>query len=323
MLINLWGEHLSTEFMELYHISSTQMCNILERLAVDEGKDNIAIFCDETGLKLDEINVVDNELEFLGKIVSTTIDDCNHLKKNGLIPIDVLLEQHSPIQQHLKSHHIELYPSTHELFYMGKRYFIPSFGQDCDWCAYSENECRYAKSQYKNISCPYLNSISRLGTKLYSDNAEIEMFLVSPREKMLSYSTVSKHPEILYTIEKFIADFFMKSENICLTWKNKKQYSYIISCQVKYEDMSYRGEYVDSHCVSEALNIFSDYEKYCKKNYCDINQIPKCFWDNVWIINTCLSVIGSFGEIHSEIYAGIKHEIEIPFDKLSIEIIQE
>lgn len=323
MLLNLWDGQLTTDFMELYNISPTQMCNILERLSIDDEKDNIAIFCEETGLGLDEINVVDNDLEFLGKIVSTTIDDCNHLEMNGLIPVDILLEQPSPIQQHLKRHHIEIYPSTQELFYMGRRYFIPTSEQDCKWCAYNESRCRYAKSLYKDISCPYRDTISRLSTKLYSDNAEIEMFLVAPREKMLSYSTVNNHPEILYTIENFIYSFFKKSENICSSWKNQKQYSYIISLRVKYENMSYRGGYIDSHCGREAENVFSDYEKYCKSNYYSIEHIPTCFWDNIWIINTCLSVIGSFGEIQREVYAGIKHGISIPYNKLKIEKIQD
>lgn len=321
MLLNLWSENLSTDFMQLYNISTAQMCNILKQLASTDEKDTVTIFCEETGLKLDEVNVVDDDLEFIGKIVSTTIDDCDHLKKNGLIPIDVLLEQSSPIQQHLKSHQVEIYPSTHELFYRGKRYFIPSSNQECEWCAYNENECRYAQSRYKDISCPYRSAISILGTKLYSHNAEIEMFLASPRDEMLSYSRVNDFPEMLHTIDNFIYQHFRKSEKICLSWKDKKQYSYIVTFPVKYNDMSYRNNYIDNHSYSEASDTLYDYEEYCKNNYYDIHQVPKCFWDNVWLISTCLSVIGSFGAYNGQICAGIKHEITIPYDKLNIEKI--
>ncbi len=321
MVLNLWGEQLSSDFMQLYNISPMQMCNILERLAFNDEKDNVTIFCEETGLKLDEINVVDDDLEFIAKIVSTTIDDCDHLKRNGLIPIDVLLEQSSPIQQHLKSHQIEIYPSTHELFYKGERYSIPLPNNKCEWCIYNESECLYIKNNCMSSSCDYRKAINRLSTKLYSDKAQIEMFLISPIDEMLSYSVVNRHPEMLLTIDDFIRKFFKDGNTVGSSWKNQKQYSYIVTFPIKYNDMSYRNNYIDNNSYSEASNTLYDYEEYCKNNYYDINQVPKCFWDNVWLIRTCLSVIGSFGDYNGQICAGIKHEITIPYDKLNIEII--
>ena len=321
MLLNLWSEELSTDFMNLYNISPLQMCNILKQLMLNNDKDNIIIFCEETGLKLDTINVVDDDLEFVGKIVSTTIDDCDNLKKNGLIPIDMLLEHPSPIQQHLKNHKIEIIPSAHELIYMGKHYFIPSWNQDCQYCAYNENKCRYSQSRYKNMCCPYLDAISNLSTKLYSHKSEIEMFLAASQDTMLSYSRVIDYPEMLFTIEKFIYDFFNKRTDLCLDWEKQKQYSYIITFNIKYKDMSYRTNYVDSKYYADASNTFYDYRNYCQNIYYDINQVPKCFWDNVWLISTCLSVIGSFGRINGEICAGMKHNLTIPYNKLNIEII--
>lgn len=82
--------------------------------------------------------------------------------------------------------------------------------------------------------CPYLKAISHLSTKLYSDNAEIELFLVASREEMLSYSRVKYYPEIFDTIETLMKKLFKKELKIGDEWKNQKQTSYIVALNVKY-----------------------------------------------------------------------------------------
>lgn len=116
MLLNLWdSDVLIRDFMKLYSLTEIQMCNILKRLHFDTEQDNITIFCEETGNKLDEIDVA-HGIEFLGKIVSTTVDDFKSLRQIGLATLDVLLENDTPISQHLKKYQIEIKPSTQELF---------------------------------------------------------------------------------------------------------------------------------------------------------------------------------------------------------------
>ena len=90
MLLNLWdSDVLIRDFMKLYSLTEIQMCNILKRLHFDTEQDNITIFCEETGNKLDEIDVA-HGIEFLGKIVSTTVDDFKSLRQIGLATLDVL-----------------------------------------------------------------------------------------------------------------------------------------------------------------------------------------------------------------------------------------
>ena len=230
------------------------MCNILKRLHLDAEQDNIEIFCEETGIKLDKIAVT-HDVELLGKIISTTTDNFTYLRQTGLVSLDILLENNSPISQHLKKYQIEIKPSTHELFYKGKRFNIPSYGEECE-CGES--------------------------LKLYSDNSEIEMFLSAPKEDMLEYSTVKRYPEIFVTVTNFVKDFFGKQLSIGAEWEKIKQNSHIINIPVKYDHMSYRSNYIDSNNGKDANNILSRYGHLCAETYDCIEQVPKCFWDNIW-----------------------------------------
>ena len=321
MLLDLWNkETLTQSFMELYNLSGIQMCNILKELYFNSNQNSVSVFCEKTGIKLDELDVA-NGIEFVGKIVSTTIDDFSCLKQVGLVPIDVLLENDSPISQHLKKYGIEIKPSSHKLVFNGKQFFIPRNGTDCKYCAYGDERCRFDDKKYKDMYCPYLKAISHLSTKLYSDNAEIELFLVASREEMLSYSRVKYYPEIFDTIETLMKKLFKKELKIGDEWKNQKQTSYIVALNVKYENMSYRNGYIRGTDGWDAINTYSNYEKYCNNVYDLTEDIPKCFWDNVWLIQTCLSVICSFGNSSDQICAGVKHNVTFPYNKLKIELI--
>lgn len=321
MLLDLWNvETLTQRFMELYNLTGIQMCNILKQLHLNTNPDSVSIFCEETEIKLDEVDVA-NDIEFVGKIISTTTDNFDYLKQVGLVPVDFLLENDSPISQHLKKYGLEIKPSRHELIYNGKQFYIPSKGTDCKFCAYGNGKCRFDDKKYKDMYCPYLKAIAHLATKLYSDNAEIEMFLLASKEEMLRYSTVKDYPEIFNTIETLMKKLFKKELSIGSDWAEQKQTSYIVTVNVKYDDMSYLNEYICGKNGGDAINTYYGYEKYCLNEYDYIEQVPKCFWDNVWLIQTCLNTICSIGNISGQICAGIKNNVKFPYDKLKIDLI--
>lgn len=284
MLLNLWDyDECIKAFMKLYGITEKQMCAIFRRLYNDAENDNVSVFCEETGIKLDKISVAHN-VEMLGKIVSTTVDEFQHLKKAGVITLDALLENDSPISNHLKEYQIEIKPSTHEFSYKGKKYYIPDSKEDCKWCAYGDKECGFDKpnekdifcehmdvSPNKNTLCDYRHSMSYLSSKLYHDNAEIEAFLYATEDTMLKYSTVKNHPEIFVTIDNLIDDFFGDKLYIGKAWAEKKQHTYIATIPIKYEDMSYKNGYIDSkkNCLGEARDKYGRYEDFCDKEYDD------------------------------------------------------
>lgn len=321
MLLNLWdSDALIKDFMELYNLTEAQICSILKRLHFGPEQDTVVIFCEETEIKLDEKDVA-HDIEFLGKIVSTTVDNFECLKQIGLVPLDVLLENNTPISQHLKKYQIEVNPSIHKLLYKGKSFYIPAYEEDCKWCAHGDKQCRYSGQRYKNMYCSYLEAISSLAVKLYHDNSEIEIFLIASEEKMLGYSTVKDYPEIFVTIKDFIKEWFGEDLDIGDEWSKVKQNSYITTVRVKYSDTSYRSNYIDGDDGGDANDTFWRYEKFCRKTYDYAEQLPVCFWDNVWLIRTYLELIRSFGETSGKICAGIKHDTIIPYDNLKIDLI--
>lgn len=322
MLLNLWNSNgLVRDFIQLYNLTGEQMCNILRRLHCDPERDNVRIFCEETEIKLDEIDV-SHTVEFLGKIVSTTIDDFECLKQMGIVPLDFLLENDTPISRHLKKYQIEIKPSMHTLIYKEKAFYLPCREEECSWCAYDDEQCRYSGQRYKDIWCSYLSAISTLATKLYRDNAEIELFLLAPKDNMLSYSTVQKYPEIFVTIEHFIRSWFGENLGIGNEWAELKQHTYIATVCVKYDEMSYRTNYISAADGADANDILGRYDNFCGEKYDWVDQVPDCFWDNIWLINTCLDLIYSCGEATQSICAGIKHDIVFPYADLEIDLIR-
>ncbi len=322
MLFNLWEtDDLITKFTKLYDASEREICNILFRLHTEETPDYISVFCEETGIKLDTKDISE-QVEFVGKIVSTTIDDFNHLKQNGLLPIDVLLETESPISRHLKKYQIEIKPSEHTLFYRGKRLYLPTYDIDCDWCVYGEVQCRYEDKRYKNMYCPYLKMIEPLSFKLYSDKSEIEMFLYASKKVMLDYSIVKNSPEIFQTIDDFIFQLTHKRSSIVSDWTNQKQQTYIVTVNVKYRDLSYCNGFIDGKDGIDAYNLLSEYEDCCEKQYEFAENVPQCFWENIWLIKLFLCRICEPDSWCNETCAGIKHDVKLPYNSLSIEIIE-
>ena len=219
---------LTQNFMNLYNLTGSQMCNILRRLHLNDNSDSVSIFCEETGMKLDEVEVSD-DVEFVGKIVSTTTDNFSYIKKSGLVPIDVLLESESPISCHLDKYQLKIMPSEHKLFYKGKQFNIPVYGEECEWCAYGEDRCRFEDKRYKDMYCPYLKAILPLALKLYRDRSEIEMFLLASTEEMLGYSTVKYYPEIFVTIDDLVKNLFKKDAPRNFHFETRTSFSFSLS----------------------------------------------------------------------------------------------
>lgn len=318
MLLNLWDNAALTQsFMDLYNLTGMQMCNILRRIHFDNELDYVKIFCEETGIKLDEVDVA-HDIEFLGKIVSTTVDDFEYLRQVGLVPLDILLENDSPISRHLKKFDIEVRPSSHEFLYKENQLYIP-YHEDCMWCVYGDEQCRYSKERYKDICCTYLKTISQLAAKLYHDNCEIEMFLSASEDSMLNYSKVKDYPEIFCTVEEFLREQFKEKLSIGREWTKIKQQSFIITVPVKYDEISYLGNFIGG-ADADADVYFWEYGKFCNEPYDFSEAMPQCFWNNIWLITICLDLICSL-EARSTIFAGIKHDTVIPFDRLKIDLI--
>lgn len=320
MLINLWNDKELTQcFMQIFNISENLMKRIISRQSLNNEEPYIVSFCEETGTKLDSVNYTNN-LVFLGKIVSTTIDNLNCIKKHGLVPVDFLLENDSPLSSFLKKYHITITPSKHEFTYKNHHFYIPSYNEDCKQCIFGDVECRYSSFNYKDLACEYYKAVQSLSTRLYSHKSQIEMFLYASNHDMLTYSTVNRFPEILINIENLILKGFGTPLNLGNEWKEQKQCSYIVTLPINYTDMSYREGYI-SGSDGDAFSLLSQYGDYCEKTYYYPEEVPTCFWDNIWLLNTCLNRICYPDMSVGYMCAGMKHNVFIPYDKLDIEIV--
>lgn len=85
--------------------------------------------------------------------------------------------------------------------------------------------------------------------------------------------------------------------------------------------MSYRNNYISRTDGEDATEIYLKYEQFCSKSYEYTEEVPQCFWDNIWLIHTCLNRLCSFDRIYGEICAGIKHDVKIPYEKLKIDLV--
>ena len=121
------------------------------------------------------------------------------------------------------------------------------------------------------------------------------------------------------TIEEFINEWFRENLNIGDEWAKLKQRTYIVTVPIKYGDISYCGGYICGDDGADASEVFWKYEEFCTEAYDYTERAPQCFWDNVWLINICLNSM--LNRTSERICAGIKHDVEIPFDKLRIDFV--
>ena len=320
MKLNFWDtDSVETAFKALFQLDDNTFWRLYEKLlsCLPCEPDFVRIFCEGTGIKLDNYDP-SHDIEFLGKIISTTIDNMEHLQKNGLIPIDVLLENDSPLRKHLKEFEIEINPSKKEFIYKGTTYYLP-YSYD-DLCEYNQRTKMFDDKELYH----YWDSFCVLSSKLFSDKSEIEMFVYASEREMMNYSTVSRYPEILCTINQIFQDYFQDNGNIQLgiedAWIQKVQEVYIISVNVNLSDITFLSRYIKPP-DQDAWSIYNHYSQYCENDYWTVEQIPACFWYNTWLINTCLSLITPTIST-SAIYAGIKHQKQLPFSSLQIESIR-
>lgn len=318
MILNLWNrKSIFDAIQKTYHISNSEMDCILEQL--NDKVSYVVTFCKKTGIKLDK-EYLPNEFKIVGKIVSTSIDENECLKSRGLLPIDILLSSETPISKYLKEKGIVINTSRKEFILNGNIFNIPSNIEECDWCSLGKKECEYENIKYKNMFCPYLEAVQGLTTKLFLDNSEIEMFLYGSRKTMLEYSQVRYYPEILFTINSFCSDYFNINLELPNGWKKLNPRTYIFTITVNYKDLSFKSDFINDGV--DASDLIWELRDCCNEYYEIPEFAPACFWDNVWFIKTCIKVlICENYDNREEICAGIKHNIHIEADNISLEEI--
>ena len=243
--------------------------------------DCIEIFLKETGIKPDVFDV-DNVMVHC-KHISSSIDHGESIRKHGLLKLTDLLETESPLSGFLREHGIKIIPSEYKINVRG-------------------NDKTLSQSS---------RAYGILYSKLYHDNGEVEVFISGDEKGLKKYSTVYRYPEILCTLDQALND----NNILGWEWMNQKTETLMIQFD------AYLHECIIHEMPSSKHDMKNYYalEDYLSGAY-DGENIPHRFWENYWIIESCLKNSTSF-EARPEAYAAIKKDVKISADRLSIEVI--
>lgn len=241
----------------------------------------VSIFLEETGIKPDIFDV--GNVMVHCKHICSSIDHGESIRKYGLLKLTDLLEMKSPLSEFLRVHGIKVIPSECRIIVNG-------------------NETSISQSGTYGV----------LYSKLYHDNGEVEVFISGDEKGLEEYSSVYHYPEILCTLDQALHN---SSNTLGWSWVNQKTETLMIQFDA----------YLDECIIHEMPSSKYDMQKYyalvdfLSCSY-DEENIPHRFWENYWIIESCLENSTTL-EARPEAYAAIKKDAIISADRLSIEVI--
>lgn len=279
----------------IYNIPDSVLGRLINRCLVNNGiyydvsDDCVSIFLEETGIHPDTFVVTDNYVHC--KHITTAFDDGESIRRRGLLPLNILLEEDSAIHTFLKENGVEVFPSRYLLRVNENSYSIPP---SYDQCASGEWE------KYVFLS-----------PRLYHDRGEIEAFISGEGQEMISYSTVGHCPEIISTINTTINE--ITRMDLCLEekWIERNPKTFIIDFDVKISDLSYNSMMGSKHDFPDLYRKYSAY--FEEEHFDDVEQL----WQNEWIISNCFANAcpGNYANLGM---VGIKSGIMIPGDRLTL-----
>jgi hypothetical protein len=175
---------------------------------------------------IEDEKLLEKDIELVSLHSTTSIDDCQSIKKKGVINLQDAVSQETPLKAYLKNKDVQINIDEKYILFKGEKLDI---GEK------TEGFCLSDADEYKN----------RIVRKFY-DDFQVNGFLCC--ENVLTYGGYTRdRPEILSDLANFLKD-----EKIELDWvkdKNKKHHiikfkqplNYYIwfTFQVEYEDNDY------------------------------------------------------------------------------------
>ena len=288
-IINLFEKNNGlTALQNIYHISEPIMARIVKRCIVREGIDYIvpddcvSFFLEETGVHPDSFDV--SNVRIHCRHITTAFDSGESIKSRGLVSLNKLLEGESYLRSFLAENAVVVSPSKQFIEIKGKKYKIPVTSKNCDYNTW-ENFCM-------------------LSSSLYHDDGEVEAFVEGEQSKILNYSTVRNHPEILNSIDYTVKKLTGADLDLGRKWMIRKPTTFIADFDVAIKDLSYNNKKRSRTCFPDTLNALMP---FCEYN----NPQNKMMWENDWIIRSCIEN-NCPGVYMCECAVGIKSTAEIP-----------
>lgn len=236
---------------------------------------------------IEDKKLLEQDIELVTLHSTTSIDNCQSIKKNGIINLQDAVTQDTPLKVYLENKNVQINIAEKYILFNGNK---------LDISKQTEGFCLKDEDDYKN----------RVIHKFYND-FQINGFLC--HYNVITYGGYTRYrPEILFDLARFL-----KNDNIEQDWvKNENNTHYIIKFKQPlnyYMYWTFEVEYEDN-----AYGITKDNLEYLPNNVIEV-KVKK------WLIQKSLYIL-RYGQYELFSYIHPKLKIE-PKDIMKIMTEQE
>lgn len=265
----------------------------LEKPKVEEYFANINSDILTPNVLIDELNLNlslydSNMLEIVVRhMTTTTMDSIKSFKNIGLLDLKNMLQLDTPLSEFLAEYGIKVNVDKRIIHIKEDEYPILEYGEPCVDCFYDRdvNKC----SEFSK--CDLRKALENLARKLYTYGATVEFFIYATLEEMKRYSSISRCPEILQTLDTIrakAANKYSQPFDMCYDWMRTHRQCYVLEFAVKlsemetYAPMDYRAGFREyGSCI---VRSGYDYDDYLEK------RVPQNVLDNLVFLKWFISI---------------------------------
>lgn len=255
-------------------------------------------------LKIDLSAFDSSSVGLIGRHVTTsTEEELRSFTDKGLLNLRLSLQEDTPLSRLLRKHKVQI-DVDNKLFHFNGR-TIPIEGKK-----YSDHACFMGREKVCSwlFGCETFQKLAILDAKLYDLGATLEFFVAGTLEEMLDYSTVSRCPEILETIDQLIASicnpYAQCTYPLCCDWMSKHSTCYVMEFMCTLSDMETYNpvNYLDAFREIKDCFTWSNvtYDDYYER------RVPQRVFDNRYLINRIIDVyVYGYGEQYGSLQPGL------------------
>lgn len=305
-------DKLAEAFVKLYGFDKDEIIRLAFEAA--DRHDPTLYFVEQTKIKIDIVDV--KKVYLHCKHITTSIDDLESLKSNGMMTLNESLSKKTPLSDFLQEHQIRIQVPQRKVYYKGNQFTLYDSNEECQECFYN-TECQYKSSMfsnneslvYRDMACPFRDAIKVLRSKLYDDIGKIEVHLAGSKEDINGYSEVRKHPEILNTLETLLNELFTEKICLCRDWDEQTH--------GKYYCLDFDVNIYDFERITTTLDEYDYYPflKYCQKSNSSLDNVSPNFLANIFFLYNGLPVLAFEGK---SLCGQLLSDTKIPYKRITV-----
>lgn len=235
------------------------------------------------------LRVPDSSKVFItGKHVTTASEDSlRSITEKGLLDLRRALQDDTPLSEYLRRNRI-IIDIDNRIIHIKKKHIPIEEKKGIDHICFMGRDT--VCSWYSG--CEAFQKLVILADKLYDLGATLEFFVAGTLDEMLEYSTVSRCPEILDTVDQLISSinhpYGQCTYPLCCGWTAEHKNCYIIEFENALIDMETYNpiNYLDAFRDIKKCFTWSDitYDDYYER------KIPQRVFDNLFLIEKVISI---------------------------------